>query len=281
MLMLLTTLCEYEVSRGLGPVVQPAERMLPTEMHNLYRYLWGKDSSLRDRIYSPHVRDDGGISHLCMLPLFLDEGSGEDGDDAAMSESAVLNLPCGLHQLLVRDSYKGALRMMEDFEASRTPDSIYVRKRNHDETTYTVSRPIPGSRRKVDKAFIFSGHPGIGKTCFLSYVLVERLLKAQPTVLQIGADGGEYSCILFDKLGVRPILPDNDDSLRDTAIWALVDQTPRGLAASFDRHNWLVVITSSPRRENYKRVEKHYAAPVYYMPEWTWEEIAAASSVPF
>ena len=126
-----------------------------------------------------------------MLSLPLYEDREEDGEDAAMSEGAFLNLPCGLNRLLVRDSYKGALRMMEDFGASRTPESIYITKRKDDGTPCTVSRPIKGSRQKVDKAFIFTGHPGIGKTCFLSYVLVGRLLKAQPTVLQIGGDSDE------------------------------------------------------------------------------------------
>ena len=194
------------------------------EMHNLYKYLWGKDSSLRDRIYSPYVCDDGGISQLCMLSLPLDDDREEDGEDAAMSERAFLNLPCNLRRLLVRDSYKGALRMMEDSEASRTPEMGYITKRKDDGTPYTASRPIKGSRQKADKAFVFTGHPGIGKTCFLSCVLVERLLKAQPTVLQFGGDSDEYSHFPFDKLGVRPVLSCDDDSLKDSTIWALTDQ---------------------------------------------------------
>lgn len=220
-------------------------------MHNLYNYLWGNDCSLCDRIYSPYICDDGGISHLCMLSLPFGKDREEGGEDAAMSEGAFLNLPCGLSELLVRDPYKGALRMMEDFDASRVPASIYITKRKDDGTPYTVSRPIKGSCQKVDKAFIFTGHPGIGKTCFLSYVLVERLLKAKPTVLQIGGDSDDYSHILFDKLGVRPVLSGDDDSLRDSAIWALTDQKPRGIASCFDCHNWLLVVTSSPQRENY------------------------------
>ena len=92
--------------------------------------------------------------------------------------------------------------------------------------------------------------------CFLSYVLVEHLSGAQPTVLQIGSDSDEYSHILFDKSGIRPVLPNNDDSLRDSATWAPADQKPRDLASPFDCHNWLVVLTSQPRRENYKWVER-------------------------
>ena len=242
-------------------------------MHNLYKYLWGKDSSLRDRIYSfsnvPHIRD-GENSMLRMLSLRV----GEEG-----LQNAGLQLPCGLTDLLVRGSYEGALRLMNESEASRQLVTMNVEKRNDDGTTYTVRMPIPGTRQKVNRAFIFSGHPGIGKTCFLSYVLVERLLKAQPTVLQTGSDSDGYFHILFDQLGVRRVTS-YDDCLRDTAIWALTDQRPRGLASVFEYHRWLVVVTSSPRLENYKRIKKNHASPVYYMPEWTWEEVVAASSVP-
>ena len=240
----------------------------------LYEYLWGKDSTLRDRIYSftnvPHIRD-GDNSMLRMLSLRV----GEEG-----LQDAVLQLPCGLTDLLVRGSYEGALRMMNDSEASRQLVTVDVEKTNDDGTTYTIRMPIPGTRQKVNRAFIFSGHPGIGKTCFLSYVLVERLLKAQPTVLQTGSDIDGYFHILFDQSGVRRVTSYDDDCLRDTAIWALTDQKPRGLASVFEAHKWLVVVTSSPRLENHKRIKKNHASPVYYMPEWTWEEIAATSSVP-
>lgn len=55
--------------------------------------------------------------------LSLDEDGKEDGEgggkDAAMSESAVLNLLCGLRQLLAQGgSYKGAVRVVKDFETS-------------------------------------------------------------------------------------------------------------------------------------------------------------------
>ena len=70
--------------------------------------------------------------------------------------------------------------MMNEFEASqRRLVTINVEKSNDDENAYTVRLPIPGTRRKVHKAFIL-GHLGIGQTCFLSYVLAERFLGAQP-----------------------------------------------------------------------------------------------------
>jgi hypothetical protein len=171
--------------------------------------------------------------------------------------------------------------MMDKFEASREVlDSNHlVIKYNDDGTTSYVSEPLPGGiRRRTDKGFIFSGQPGIGKTCFLSYVLVERLLKARPTVLQV-VDKDAFLHVLFNESGTH-LVSSYNPSCTDSAIWALTDQTPRGVASNFDHHNWLVVTTSSPRRENYHHMKKHYSMPLYYMPVWTWEEIAAASSVP-
>ena len=73
--------------------------------------------------------------------------------------------------------------------------------------------PIPGARQKVHRDSIFSDHPGIGKTCFLSYALLERLLKAQPTVLQTDSDVDGYFRILFDQSGVRRMSSYDDDCL--------------------------------------------------------------------
>ena len=50
-----------------------------------------------------------------------------------------------------------------DWKTLKLPErkeSIFVRKRNDDGTTYTVSRPISGFRRKVCGVSVFSGHPG-------------------------------------------------------------------------------------------------------------------------
>ena len=259
-------------SQCAGPtIIQPyIQGSIPPPSQEEYRqpydFLWGKDSTLRNHIYSypkdRHFQDDGGISNVCMLSLEVEEATmfEETGGQSPQLHGA--QLPCELRQLLIRNSYKDALQMMDDFEASRKPDTV-VKKCNEDGTPSFVHKMVKGSRNRLNKGFIFLDHPGIGKTCFLSHVLVERLLKARP---------------LFDKSGVRSVSHD-DASRYDSGIWALTDQKPPGVAANFDLHSWLVVVTSSPRLENYKKIEKHYSTPVYYMPEWTWEEAAVVSSV--
>lgn len=67
------------------------------------------------------------------------------------------------------------------------------------------------------------------------------------------------------------------DIVREIEVWALVDQTPRGFVKMLDDHEWLLLVTSSPRLENYKYLSTHHSAPVYYMQAWSWSEIVAAS----
>ena len=81
MLMSLTILCEYPDSRGFGPIVQATERIVRTECTICANTSGGKIPPPGGRIYFPHIRDDGGISHLCMLSL--DEDRDEDGESAA------------------------------------------------------------------------------------------------------------------------------------------------------------------------------------------------------
>jgi hypothetical protein len=60
-------------------------------------------------------------------------------------------------------------------------------------------------------------------------------------------------------------------------IWVLADQTPFCLPGNVREHNWLVVVTSSPREANYKYILKEFSPKSYYLPTWDWDEIVAAA----
>ena len=123
-----------------------------------------------------------------------------------------------------------------------------------------------------------TGQPGIGKTWFLSFVLVDRLLRGEVTILQYGEDS---DALLFDGTGVNYLSRVSSNRLyaviRNIEVWALVDQTPRGFVKMFQDHEWLVLVTSSPKSENHKSLSKHHSAPIYYMQVWSWPEIVTAS----
>ena len=103
---------------------------------------------------------------------------------------------------------------------------------------------------RLTKGFIVTGQPGIGKTWFLSLVLADRLLRGEVKILQYGEDAS-----LFDKTGVSYLSRVSSNRLyavaRNIEVWALVGQTPRGFIKMFRDHERLVLVTSSPKFENY------------------------------
>jgi len=143
-----------------------------------------------------------------------------------------------------------------------------------------VDVPIP-HRKKI---ILIVGQPGIGKTWFLSYVLMRRLLEGKPTIFQAGrnsgGDGGFTAAAHYfiDMHGVR--LMDNEqlDSDSDEAgVWVLADQKPIGAQEMAKNQRWLVVVTSSPRPSNYKYIVKEYSPRMFYLPTWEWDEVVAAA----
>jgi hypothetical protein len=128
------------------------------------------------------------------------------------------------------------------------------------------------------------GQPGIGKTWFLSYVLVRRLLEGKPTIFQVAdnfrgdngfADATHY---LIDADGVRrmdkrpPFF-----ELINPDIWVLAAQMPVGAPRRVREHRWLVVVTSEPREADFKDLVKDHSPQQYYLPTWDWGEIMAAA----
>ncbi|KAA8909693.1 hypothetical protein FN846DRAFT_600603 [Sphaerosporella brunnea] len=135
-------------------------------------------------------------------------------------------LPCATNNMLVRVAYEEAYRFLCEHERDADSDSRNKIKR----------------RNVLDRAAIITGHPGIGKTWLLSFVLVQRLLNGQKTVVQYAPEDSENKCgvchILFDGRGATII-----DSLRDDPdIWALCDRKPLDIAACMGKHNWFVVV---------------------------------------
>jgi hypothetical protein len=88
-------------------------------------------------------------------------------------------------------------------------------------------------------------------------VLVGRVLIGCKTVLQVGFKG-DYRHLLFDHIGVRYLdeLPGSHEVFQDVMVWALVDQQPKRRLQDHRLQEWLVVVTSSSRYENYKQLDK-------------------------
>jgi len=176
-------------------------------------------------------------------------------------------LPCSANELLVRNAYKEMYNILLEAQKLRMK---YLDK----------NEPIPDS----EKIILILGQPGIGKTWFLSYVLVRRLLEGKPTIFQDGENFGPDS--RFAAVG-HYLINENGVHQMDKAkfrleekkadIWVLADQTPKGKPRQSEEHNWLVVVTSSPREANYKYIVKNYSPQTFYLPTWDWDEVVAAA----
>ncbi|KAF8424164.1 hypothetical protein EV426DRAFT_105553 [Tirmania nivea] len=85
-------------------------------------------------------------------------------------------LPVGGNYIYVRPVYKVAYQLLLE------RDTAYQQVSNDvDDMEERSERP--------DRGVLFTGHPGIGKSYFISYVLVRRLLEGKSTVLQVDSKG--------------------------------------------------------------------------------------------
>ncbi|TPX36095.1 hypothetical protein SeLEV6574_g08093 [Synchytrium endobioticum] len=110
------------------------------------------------------------------------------------------------------------------------------------------------------------GNAGIGKSLFLKYVLIERLLDALPTAIQRIC----LTTIIF------PILV-SDTSNITKPTWALVDSNAEVVIPCHgfvENTQVLIIQATSPKLARYKEWTKHAGALLYYMNTWTWEETA-------
>ncbi|KAF5379025.1 hypothetical protein D9615_006070 [Tricholomella constricta] len=109
---------------------------------------------------------------------------------------------------------------------------------------------ISQRRRGIEGSVLLTGQPGIGKTCFLYYVLATRLLHAQPTIFQ-GEDANVF--VITDKVRVGGTIVGDD-------VVALVDADgekciPGPYILSNENHR--ILLTSSPRkREDRKWIKQ-------------------------
>ncbi|KDQ08732.1 hypothetical protein BOTBODRAFT_179652 [Botryobasidium botryosum FD-172 SS1] len=130
-------------------------------------------------------------------------------------------------------------------------------------------------------ATIISGQPGIGKTVFLSYVLVRRLQQAQPTIY---CDDATFAHV-FTRHGVRKVHIRPDYGIRE------LEQNPR-CCALINLSNDLekppdqfyptarkgrVVLAMPPDPFHYANFSKKHQAATYWMPTWGWRELYCVS----
>ncbi|KAF9231549.1 hypothetical protein BU15DRAFT_55981 [Melanogaster broomeanus] len=123
------------------------------------------------------------------------------------------------------------------------------------------------------------GQPGIGKTFFLIYALVEHLRKARPTAFQ----SHPQTYFLFTEKGVTTHSTDDAEPLKLWhGIWALSDSnlvTISPAVVFLEAPSICTIQATSPDAKRWKEWTKQYKAHRYIMDNWTSEELSALASV--
>ncbi|GJJ08354.1 hypothetical protein Clacol_002568 [Clathrus columnatus] len=130
------------------------------------------------------------------------------------------------------------------------------------------------------KSFLLLGQPGIGKTIYLTYHLVQRLLAGQATIFSFNF----YERYLFHQSGVYDVA---GDSVR--TLWKInpeLNEEPPLVLIDFNERQtqWdinvfgsnLILAASSPNRSRYKNWLKESSAVPYVMKTWEWKGIFQA-----
>ena len=80
---------------------------------------------------------------------------------------------------------------------------------------------------------------------------------------------GAEDPFLFDEFGVDHLSMTSVErysaAISNVEVWALADQTVRGVVDPTHGYEWLVLVTSSPREKIYKSLRKEYSAPLFFV----------------
>ncbi|KAG0126292.1 hypothetical protein HOY82DRAFT_581112 [Tuber indicum] len=161
-------------------------------------------------------------------------------------------LPCGRKRLLVHHEYESIEHNLLEVKSAKW------------------RRNVQTSRLR------YRGQPGSGKSFFLSYLLVGRLLAGQPTVFR----NNDSRCYLFD----------SDSNGRETdanylfhlpqdrkrTFWILTDGALTDESWNKKGHGWFVVLVASPAKiKASHQWAKDRNVALRYMSNWKWEGIVA------
>ncbi|KAA8917285.1 hypothetical protein TRICI_000571 [Trichomonascus ciferrii] len=180
-----------------------------------------------------------------------------------------------LSEMLILQAYD---EMLKELEARHN----YVRKAKRKCGTVSL-HPVKGS-------------PTVGKTSFLLYVLITRLMQKLPTIFQAANSDGSPGCAyLFCSKGVYPIGTQSFRSLTKEYRRVVTQEFCQNMSKAEKRNIWVLLDSTKP--DNYllknfapsfkvqasgdnlnKLFHNSHAHKKFYMKNWKPFEIAAAQS---
>ncbi|KAF8260034.1 hypothetical protein EI94DRAFT_1749735 [Lactarius quietus] len=161
-------------------------------------------------------------------------------------------------------------------------DSVLLVREEYEVTyRYLQSCADEVDPRRRRSGMIVTGHPGIGKSCFLYYLLFRLLSMRKNVAFQV-----DDQFLFFEDTGVQicNIASSTGHAIPD-GTWTLTDshtgfEKPCGafLTACGSRRTWLVQ-TTAPSEDNWRTWKKEYRADIYWMDVITLDELNALGKI--
>ncbi|KDQ06865.1 hypothetical protein BOTBODRAFT_233638 [Botryobasidium botryosum FD-172 SS1] len=118
----------------------------------------------------------------------------------------------------------------------------------------------------------------IGKSFCLYYLLIRRLLRGLPIVLQVA----QKEILLFLESGTYVIPADYSLQFLPNGTWALVDSehSVDAPAASLTRpHSPSFIVQATSSQPDHTKWHKYKTGRMFYMRPWDWDEILFAHAL--
>jgi hypothetical protein len=246
-------------------LIDPQEHRL----RRLCQRYWGKGDEGRREIYKqntstvPHIGSDetDGVSNV----VNVGDGTTDISGDVTyryIDLGPDLTPFFGRYStILLRQEYPAVLRHLRDVQSEPNTGGAVV-----------TGQPGIGqpSRRLLNN----SDNWDIGKSFFLYYILIERVLDAEPTLFQLDS---KRAFMLFGQADVCVHHLERIDTEKYPGAWALVDSNasinePRGELCVFESRFFLIQATS-PQPSRWKEWAKQRDAPLVVMEAWSWQEL--------
>ncbi|GAM24294.1 hypothetical protein SAMD00019534_074690 [Acytostelium subglobosum LB1] len=188
-------------------------------------------------------------------------------------KSKVLTLPSDLHflgnpskrsSLYVRDCYEEIKSLI--FAQFDRYEGINITNATHSSASAPPQQPFYSS-------YVVIGNPGIGKSCFLYYLMAEIAKKKETMVIHSIHSNDEHSYYLYGyDLNGSPILKHGPKALvvpylTKKSTYFLVDSKKESNVAA------KTIIVSSPDPTQYKEFLKNDRTARMYMPPWEKDEV--------
>ncbi|KAH8109911.1 hypothetical protein DFH11DRAFT_840580 [Phellopilus nigrolimitatus] len=202
----------------------------------------------------------------------------DDDEDVAASPSVTGSGRDGFDSMQVDSGVDTSVDQTADDEANvgsgLRPDDLPLDFRNPFLTHNSVNENVNGA----DGVAVL-GHPGIGKSLFLHFILCLRMLAGQPTIFQNQA---KNFYILNDEGVFRVDCPGQTDpyvfhQFLPRSTWYLIDSSIHleGVSEAALRLPFFIVQAASPRKHHLQWLKKYPKASKYIMKPWTLSELIA------